>query len=106
MRFVDTYIKKCLENKSYFRKSSVIAGFILSFITFLMNIFSKQDIKISIITLLVMWGIFSGFWFFLVRQLEKTFRKQDEMIEQERSTNRSGRREKARMNMKKIKKQK
>lgn len=103
MQFIDVYIQKCLENKSYYRKTSIKAGFILSSVIFLMNIFSNQNITASIIVLFIMWGIFTWAWFIFVKQLEKIAKKQDERLAAEKSLKQKAKRDQVRMNIKKKK---
>ncbi|MGV3024387.1 hypothetical protein ACED96_01575 [Clostridium thermobutyricum] len=106
MQFIDVYIQKCLENKSYYRKTSIKAGFILSSVIFLMNIFSNQNITASIIVLFIMWGIFTWAWFIFVKQLEKIAKKQYERLAAEKSLKQKAKRDQVRMNIKKKKKSK
>lgn len=106
MQFIDVYIQKCLENKSYYRKTSIKAGFILSSVIFLMNIFSNQNITASIIVLFIMWGIFTGAWFIFVKQLEKISKRQDEKLEAEKLLKQKAKRDQVKMNMENKKKKK
>lgn len=106
MQFIYVYIQKCLENKSYYRKTSIKAGFILSSVIFLMNIFSNQNITASIIVLFIMWGIFTGAWFIFVKQLEKISKRQDERLEAEKLLKQKAKRDQVKMNMENKKKKK
>lgn len=104
MEFLEEYVRKCVSEKKYLIKTSMLAGLIIGFILLIIDIIAGRDIKTSVVSFVIISIIFFFMWLLIVRQLNKLLEKQDRRVKEEVEINRNAKRANLRRKMKNNKK--
>ncbi|MGL4875580.1 MAG: hypothetical protein ACRC30_13130 [Clostridium sp.] len=76
MRFIEGYLEKCLKNKAFHKKTSLIAGGIIGIIFFIFNVITGIPMEVAIATGIATIITFTIMWYFIIGRLHKSFSKQ------------------------------
>ncbi|MGL5417136.1 MAG: hypothetical protein ACRDAU_15820 [Clostridium sp.] len=101
MKFIEEYLEKCLKNKGFHWKTSIIAGGIIGLVFFLVNLFSGIVFDVAMVIFIAMTISFSLIWYIIINRLHKTFRKQIVIEGKDSEEERKTKRENARRLMEK-----
>ncbi|MGL4849635.1 MAG: hypothetical protein ACRC28_12060 [Clostridium sp.] len=81
MKFIEAYLEKCLRDKGFHKKTSLIAGVVIGIIFYIINVFSGMSMDVALVTGIATIITFTIVWYVVIKRLHKSFASQRGLVD-------------------------